>query len=274
MLFILNSNKCSLIYLNGGIMAQKHEREVYKNRLKNIQIEDARRERSASIARQMQFSGYASATSTSSNDDIQKIVELIYLDLRNDKNEENNKLIESNANVIKSALKNAISVTQPATGESLYARTYVIGDGLIHTDKNVAWFCLSAFSRAVVLTLAQQEVQNDDTRTALNIVAFVVSIALMLYESCVCTNLDEYGHELLRWIIGRSCAQLSFSMDEAVEIIKKSYNGSDGVMEEKAKIITTNWLNKFLGFGIIENVGKSEFRLCDVVTIHLQKKSN
>ena len=96
----------------------------------------------------------------------------------------------------------------------------------------------------------------------------------MLYENCVCTNLDKDGHELLRWIIGRSRTQPSFSMDEAVEKIKQLYDGSEETMEEKAKKITKKWLNEFLGFGIIENVGQSEFRLCDVVTIHLQKKSS
>lgn len=255
---------------------QEDKNKIYQNRLQNIQSENARCEQSSRIAMQMQFSGYAPVFDNTSDCDIQNFIESVYSNLVNkSKDDEKQKeQIEANVDVIKSALKNAISVSRPATGESLYARTYVVGDGLIHTDKSVAWFCLSAFSRAVVLTLAQQDAQNDDTRTALNIAAFVVSIALMLYESCVCTNLDEDGHELLRWIIGRSCTQPSFSMDEAVEIIKKPYNGSDGVMEEEAKIITTNWLNKFLDFGIIENVGQSEFRLCDVVTIHLQKKSN
>lgn len=253
---------------------QEDKSQIYQNRLRNIQSENARCEQSSRIAMQMQFSGYTPVCDNTSDCDIQNFIESVYNDLVNKSksDDKQKKQIEANVDVIKSALKDAISVSQPATGESLYARTYVVGDGLIHTDKNVVWFCLSAFSRAVVLTLAQQDAQNDDIRTVLNIAAFVVSIALMLYENCVCTNLDKDSHELLRWIIGRSRTQPSFSMDEAVEKIKQLYDGSEETMEEKAKEITKKWLNEFLGFGIIENVGQSEFRLCDVVTIHLQKK--
>ena len=255
---------------------QEDKSKIYQNRLRNIQSENARCEQSSRIAMQMQFSGYTPVCDNTSDCDIQNFIESVYNDLVNKSksDDKQKKQIEANVDVIKSALKDAISVSQPATGESLYARTYVVGDGLIHTDENVVWFCLSAFSRAVVLTLAQQDAQNDDIRTVLNIAAFVVSIALMLYENCVCTNLDKDGHELLRWIIGRSRTQPSFSMDEAVEKIKQLYDGSEETMEEKAKEITKKWLNEFLGFGIIENVGQSEFRLCDVVTIHLQKKSS
>lgn len=255
---------------------QEEKSKIYQNRLRNIQSENARCEQSSRIAMQMQFSGYTPVCDNTSDCDIQNFIESVYNDLVNKSksDDKQKKQIEANVDVIKSALKDAISVSRPATGESLYARTYVVGDGLIHTDKNVVWFCLSAFSRAVVLTLAQQDAQNDDIRTVLNIAAFVVSIALMLYENCVCTNLDKDGHELLRWIIGRSRTQPSFSMDEAVEKIKQLYDGSEETMEEKAKKITKKWLNEFLGFGIIENVGQSEFRLCDVVTIHLQKKSS
>lgn len=255
---------------------QEEKSKIYQNRLRNIQSENARCEQSSRIAMQMQFSGYTPVCDNTSDCDIQNFIESVYNDLVNKSksDDKQKKQIEANVDVIKSALKDAISVSQPATGESLYARTYVVGDGLIHTDKNVVWFCLSAFSRAVVLTLAQQDAQNDDIRTVLNIAAFVVSIALMLYENCVCTNLDKDGHELLRWIIGRSRTQPSFSMDEAVEKIKQLYDSSEETMEEKAKKITKKWLNEFLGFGIIENVGQSEFRLCDVVTIHLQKKSS
>lgn len=257
-------------------MMQEEKSKIYQNRLRNIQSENARCEQSSRIAMQMQFSGYTPVCDNTSDCDIQNFIESVYNDLVNKSksDDKQKKQIEANVDVIKSALKDAISVSQPATGESLYARTYVVGDGLIHTDKNVVWFCLSAFSRAVVLTLAQQDAQNDDIRTVLNIAAFVVSIALMLYENCVCTNLDKDGHELLRWIIGRSRTQPSFSMDEAVEKIKQLYDSSEETMEEKAKKITKKWLNEFLGFGIIENVGQSEFRLCDVVTIHLQKKSS
>ena len=257
-------------------MMQEEKSKIYQNRLRNIQSENARCEQSSRIAMQMQFSGYTPVCDNTSDCDIQNFIESVYNDLVNKSksDDKQKKQIEANVDVIKSALKDAISVSQPATGESLYARTDVVGDGLIHTDKNVVWFCLSAFSRAVVLTLAQQDAQNDDIRTVLNIAAFVVSIALMLYENCVCTNLDKDGHELLRWIIGRSRTQPSFSMDEAVEKIKQLYDGSEETMEEKAKKITKKWLNEFLGFGIIENVGQSEFRLCDVVTIHLQKKSS
>lgn len=280
MLFILNSNKCSLIYLNGGIMAQKHEREVYKNRLKNIQIEDARRERSASIARQMQFSGYTTAAGASSNDDVLKIVELIYQDLRNDENEENNKLIESNANVIKSALKNAISVTQPTTGESRYARAYVVGSGLVHTDNDVTSFCLSAFSRAVVLRLALQDVQDDSKKIILNVAAFVIDIILLLFENHICIKkLNEFDRKLLRWIITRGYVQSPFSTDEAVEAAEtfdesslSTNNDAKAMTKAATKATTETSLGIFLDFGIIESVGQSEFRLCDVVTFHLQKK--